>query len=96
MNGIQMPPSSPREQSMQPSAPGAYPEMSNDAARPPDAGQRAADMMSPVGPQYPDRDWEAAAAVQVRTLPPWMLAILFVGAIGIALALTVVIAAIVR
>ena len=50
-------------------------------------------MMSPVGQQYPERvDWSAAAAAKARAVPPWLLAILFIAAIGGALALTIVIA----
>ena len=55
--------------------------------------QYAAELMSPVGQQYPEHvDWSAAAASRARAIPPWMLAVLFVGAIGIALALTIVVA----
>ena len=53
--------------------------------------------MSPVGQQYPEHvDWSAAAASRARAIPPWMLAVLFVGAIGIALALTIVVARLIR
>jgi len=53
--------------------------------------------MSPVGQHYPEHvDWGAAAAGRARALPPWMLAVLFVGAIGIALALTIVVARLIR
>jgi eukaryotic-like serine/threonine-protein kinase len=59
--------------------------------------QRAANLMSPVGRQYPERvDWATAAATRARAVPPWLLGILFVAAIGIALALTVVIARAIR
>jgi serine/threonine-protein kinase len=59
--------------------------------------QRAADLMSPVGQQYPEHvDWSAAAASRARAIPPWMLAVLFVGAIGIALALTIIVARLIR
>lgn len=59
--------------------------------------QRAAELMSPVGQHYPERvDWGAAAAGRARALPPWMLAVLFVGAIGIALALTIIVARLIR
>lgn len=59
--------------------------------------QRAAELMSPVGQYYPEPvDWSAAAAGRARALPPWMLAVLFVGAIGIALALTIVVARLIR
>jgi hypothetical protein len=57
----------------------------------------AANFMSPVGPQYPEHvDWSVAAAVRARAVPPWLLAALFVGALGIALTLTIVIARIIR
>ena len=71
---------------------GSGPQLAANALDP----QRAANLMSPVGHQYPDRDWDAAAAMPARALPPWMLAILFVGAIAIALTLTIVIARIAR
>jgi serine/threonine-protein kinase len=59
--------------------------------------QRAAELMSPVGQYYPEPvDWSAAAAGRARALPPWMLAVLFIGAIGIALALTIVVARLIR
>ena len=59
--------------------------------------QRAADMASPVGPQYGEQvDWAQAAAAPARAIPPWMLAVIFVGAIGIALTITIIIARIVR
>ena len=49
--------------------------------------------MSPVGQHYPEHvNWAAAAATRARAVPPWLLAILFIGAIGIALALTIMIA----
>jgi hypothetical protein len=58
----------------------------------PDSGQQAS-LMSPVGQHYPqDVDWAAAAAKPVRVLPPWMLALVFVGALGVALGLTIAIA----
>jgi serine/threonine protein kinase len=75
-------PQAPRE----PSAPirPSYPDMMNP--------QHAMNMMSPVGQHYPqDVDWAAAAAKPVRAFPPWMLALLFLGALGIALLLTVAI-----
>jgi hypothetical protein len=70
-------------------------------ARPSDSGpldaQHAAGVMSPVGQQYPESvDWSALAAGRARAVPPWLLAVLFLGAIGIALALTIAIARIVR
>ncbi|HEX3764458.1 MAG TPA: protein kinase [Kofleriaceae bacterium] len=55
--------------------------------------QLAAELMSPVGQHYPEHvDWNAMASGRARAVPPWMLAVLFVGAIGIALAITVVVA----
>ena len=48
---------------------------------------------SPVGQHYRgDVDWAAAAAQPVRAIPPWMLAVLFVVALGIALGVTMLIA----
>ena len=59
--------------------------------------QHAAELMSPVGQHYPEHvDWGAAAAGRARALPPWMLVVLFVGAIGIALALTIIVARLIR
>ncbi len=52
----------------------------------------AASMMSPVGDQYPQTDWERAAAMSAKALPPWMLAALFGGALVGALLLTLAIA----
>ena len=58
---------------------------------------QAAHVMSPVGDHYRQQvDWAAAAAKPAKALPPWMLAVLFVGALGIALTLTIVIAKIIR
>ena len=54
-------------------------------------------LMSPVGESYPSGvDWNAAAARPARALAPWQLALLFVGALGIALMLTMIVAKIVR
>jgi hypothetical protein len=59
--------------------------------------QRAADFASPVGPQYGgDVDWSKAASMPARAIPPWMLGVIFVGAILVALLLTVIIAKIVH
>jgi serine/threonine-protein kinase len=59
--------------------------------------QRAANLMSPVGQHYPEQvDWGAAAASRARAVPPWLLVILFIGALGIALALTIGIAKLIR
>jgi hypothetical protein len=60
-------------------------------------GPAGAGLISPVGQQYPENvDWNAMAARPARAVPPWLLAALFVGAIGIALALTIVIARLAR
>jgi serine/threonine-protein kinase len=59
--------------------------------------QRAANLMSPVGQYYPEHvDWDAAASSPARAVPPWLLVILFVAALGVALALTIVIARLLR
>jgi hypothetical protein len=58
--------------------------------------QHAANLMSPVGQQYPDRDWGAAAASRARAVPPWLLAVLFIGTLAVALTLTILIAKLVR
>ena len=62
----------------------------------PQPQQHAANMMSPVGQQYPQVDWAEAAAAPARALPPWMMIALFMAAIGVALVLTIVIAKIAR
>jgi serine/threonine-protein kinase len=50
-----------------------------------------------TGPPHPEHvPWGAATAFRVRAVPPWLLAVLFVGALGIALALTIAIAKIIR
>jgi serine/threonine protein kinase len=58
--------------------------------------QRAANLASPVGGQYGDVDWSKAAAMPARAIPPWMLGVIFVAAIGVALAITIIIAKLVR
>ncbi len=58
-----------------------------------DSAQQAAHLMSPVGQQYPQHvNWADAAAMPAKAIPPWMLGLLFVGAILGALLITVVIA----
>ncbi len=52
----------------------------------------AANLMSPVGEQYPQTDWERAAAMNATAMPPWKLAALFILVVGGALGLTLVIA----
>lgn len=78
---------------------GAYPQASPQQ-RPPmghDVGHQAAALMSPVGQQYPQQvNWADAAAMPARAIPPWLLAVLFVGAIVGALVITIVIAKIAR
>jgi len=99
-------------QNMPPVGPGGYPVMDkrlsehiasgatvfpSDLGSGPHDSQRSADLMSPVGSQYPgDVDWAAAAAAPARALPPWMLAALFVAALGGALLITIIIAKLVR
>ena len=57
------------------------------------APAHAAAIMSPVGDQYGQQvDWAAAAARPAKAIPPWMLAVLFAGALGVALLLTFIIA----
>ena len=64
---------------------------------PPAAPPDAMAVVSPVGPQYDAAvDWEAAAAKRAKAVPPWQLALLFVGAMGVALLLTLVVARIVQ
>ena len=75
---------------------GARPIPSSGPYQMPPAGQ-AASLMSPVGQQYPQRvDWAEAAAAPARALPSWMLAVLFIGAIGVALTITILIARLLR
>jgi len=48
---------------------------------------------SPVGQNFGgDIDWAAAAAAPARAVPPWKLAVLFLGALGAALLVTLLIA----
>ncbi|HLL24589.1 MAG TPA: hypothetical protein VK427_20800, partial [Kofleriaceae bacterium] len=59
--------------------------------------QRAVELATPVGPGYGgDVDWSQAAAMPARAIPRWVLALLFVLAIGVALAVTIIIARLVR
>ncbi len=67
------------------------PQRSPYADQPFDPSQ-AANTMSPVGQGYPQTDWERAAAMNAKALPPWKLAALFIAAVGGALLLTIVIA----
>ena len=55
--------------------------------------QDPAALVSPVGGQYGDGvDWAQAAAAPARAIPTWLLAVIFVGAIGVALGITIAIA----
>jgi hypothetical protein len=85
--------------SIEPSPLDGYPRLADSAGRSLEGvadPQRAASVMSPVGEHYPGQvDWSAAAAAKARAVPPWLLAIFFLGAIGVALGLTIVIARIV-
>jgi hypothetical protein len=49
-------------------------------------------LVSPVGDHYPQTDWERAAALPARALAPWQLAALFVGVVGGALLITLLLA----
>jgi eukaryotic-like serine/threonine-protein kinase len=80
-----------------PSTPRAGQQRPQPRASDPPPAAGAASFMSPVGESYPAGvDWDAAAARRARALAPWQLALLFVGALGIALLLTMMIAKIVR
>nr|MDQ3370570.1 hypothetical protein [Myxococcota bacterium] len=81
--------------SQQRSSGGSRPPDNRSASGPQDP-QRALDLASPVGQQYPEHDWAAAASAPARALPAWMLALVFLGAIGVALAITILIATIAR
>jgi serine/threonine protein kinase len=52
----------------------------------------AANLVSPVGEQYPQTDWDRAAAMNATAMPPWKLAMLFIIVVGGALGLTLGIA----
>ena len=67
----------------------------------PDSGpmpvQHAANLMSPVGQQYPQQvDWAEAAAMPARAVPPWVMVLLFIGAIVAAMLVFILIGSIVR
>ncbi len=88
-----------------PSPPGGRPSMPEldpnsaplrGAARPGEAGpfdpSRAAELASPVGQHYGDNvDWAAVAAAPAKAIPPWKLILMFVGALGLALLITILI-----
>jgi hypothetical protein len=52
----------------------------------------AASVVSPVGEQYPQTDWERAAAISAKAVPAWLLVALFGGALVGAMLLTLAIA----
>jgi hypothetical protein len=54
--------------------------------------QQAMNVMSPVGSQYPQTNWENAAAQPARLLTPVQLAALFLAVVGGAILLIVIIA----
>jgi serine/threonine-protein kinase len=107
-----MGPMAPRSPNMPPVGPSGYPVMNarlrdqmasgatvfpSDRGGGPNDPNRAMDMASPVGHQNPMQvDWAAAANAPARAMPPWMLALLFVGALGGALLITILIAQAVR
>ena len=109
---MQMMPNMPSRPQNMPVGPTGYPVMDakmrdqmasgatvfpSDLGSGPHDSNRAADMASPVGHQYPGQvDWGTAAGMPVRAMPPWMLAVLFVGALGGALLITILIAQAVR
>ncbi|HET9989303.1 MAG TPA: serine/threonine-protein kinase, partial [Kofleriaceae bacterium] len=55
-------------------------------------GQQAANLMSPVGEHYPQRDWDAAAAASARALTRLQLGLLFVAVVAGAITLTMIVA----
>ncbi|MFT3696184.1 MAG: protein kinase [Kofleriaceae bacterium] len=59
-------------------------------------GQAAANLMSPVGDQYPQQDWAAMAAAPAKALTHVQLALLFVAVVAGAIVITMVIAKIVH
>jgi hypothetical protein len=92
-----------RPQNMPPVGPGGYPMMdtqlrdqvaSGATVFPSDRGSGSHDAAAPGGPG--PGDWSAAGGAPVRVMPPWMLAVLFVGALGGALLITILIAQAVR
>ena len=48
--------------------------------------------MNPAGNAFPGVNWAAAAARPTRALPWWLLTLVFVAVVGLALALTLVVA----
>jgi eukaryotic-like serine/threonine-protein kinase len=77
-----------------PSGPQNRPSFRSDVFANP---QQAANVMSPVGDRYAqDVDWAAAAARSAKPIPPWLLAMFFVGALFVALMITIIVAKIIR
>ncbi len=58
--------------------------------------QQAANLMSPVGDQYPQNDWANAAAAPAKSLTRVQLGLLFVAAVVGALVLTMIVAKIIH
>jgi hypothetical protein len=57
----------------------------------------AAELASPVGQHYGENvDWAAAAAAPAKAIPPWKLVLFFVGALGLALLITILLAKAIR
>ncbi|HUJ60878.1 MAG TPA: serine/threonine-protein kinase [Kofleriaceae bacterium] len=77
-------------------APSTPPAAQRASLPPAQLAPHAANVMSPVGDQYPQVDWAAAAAQPAKAIPPWMLALLFAGALGVALLLTIIVVKIIR
>jgi eukaryotic-like serine/threonine-protein kinase len=77
-----------------PSAPPSQPQRASAPSMPttPLDPQQAANLVSPIGEQYPQTDWDRAAAASAKALPPWMLAALFGAALVGAMLLTLAIA----
>ena len=74
-----------------------HPQQQHPQQQHDNSGHHAAQLMSPVGQQYPQQvNWADAASMPARAIPKWMLGALFVGAIVAALILTIVIAKIAR
>ena len=77
-------------------APSAAPSHAVPRTGPQPNGQQAANLMSPVGEHYPQRDWEAAAAAPARALTRIQLGLLFVAVVAGAITLTMIVARIIH
>jgi hypothetical protein len=87
---------------MPPIGPGGYPVMNAEMRGQMASGatvfpsgrdaHRAGDMGGPGGPHPGGMDWSGAPQTPGRGMPPWMLAVLFIGALGGALLITILIA----